>query len=64
MTLLLSILGGLALALGSGVVFLALLGLEEDEPEGFVSKGWRIRHAPGGERENQTIQSIHPRWWS
>jgi len=64
LTLLLYVLGGLALAMGSGMVFLALLGLEEDEPEGVVSKGWRIRHAPGGERENGSIHVVHPRRWS
>lgn len=49
--LLLYVLGGLGLALGSGVVFLALLQMEtEEEPEGHVTNGW-LRSEKWGRRD-------------
>ena len=42
MTFLISVIGGLLLAVGSGLIFLAILNLEgEEEDQGRVSEGWK-----------------------
>jgi hypothetical protein len=48
------VIGSLALACGTGLVFLGLLKMEGREDMGSVSPGWRMRHVPPPKRENET----------
>jgi hypothetical protein len=52
-TILAYFIGSLALAAGTGLLIVALVRLEAGEPEGRVSPGWRMRHAPGAERQSE-----------